>query len=315
MPDDAVIRARALTCRFGDVVAVDGLDFDVHRGEVFGFLGQNGAGKTTTVRLLNGVLEPASGAVEVLGLDPVRDGVEVRQQSGVLTETSSVDGRLTAEENLLFWGRFYGLPERELATRAAELLREFGLAERARDRVSAFSTGMRQRLALARALLHRPELLFLDEPTAGLDPLAARHVHELIEAMSRREGRTVFLCTHNLVEAQRLCDRVAVLGRGRILALGTTAELGRRLGAARVGVEVDPSRRAEAASVVARAVPAAAIDAGSGGALTIRGVGRDAVPAIVAALVADGIPVYRAASAEATLEDIYFGLLGSGGAV
>lgn len=311
MQDDAAIRARALTCRFGETLAVDGVDLEVRRGEVFGFLGQNGAGKTTTVRLLNGVLEPAAGEVEVLGLDPVRDGVEVRRRSGVLTESSSVDGRLTAEENLLFWGRFYGLPERALSGRVAELLREFGLADRARDRVATYSTGMRQRLALARALMHQPELLFLDEPTAGLDPLAARHVHELIAALSRREGRTVFLCTHNLVEAQRLCDRVAVLRRGRILALGTTAELGRRLGAARVVVEVEASRTTDAVSVLAGALAGAAVD-GHDGALTIRGAGRDAVPEIVAALVARGIPVYRAAAEEATLEDIYFGLLGGG---
>ncbi|MBX6362862.1 MAG: ABC transporter ATP-binding protein, partial [Gemmatimonadetes bacterium] len=266
-----------------------------------------------TVRLLNGVLAPSSGEVAVLGLDPVRDGVEVRRRSGVLTESSSVDGRLTAEENLLLWGRFYGLVERALSGRVAELLREFGLAERARDRVATFSTGMRQRLALARALLHHPELLFLDEPTAGLDPLAARQVHELIAALSRREGRTVFLCTHNLVEAQRLCDRVAVLRRGRILALGTTAELGRRLGAARVVVEVDAPRATEAEAVLAGVLPGVVVEAWGEGALTIRGAGREVVPEIVAALVARGIPVYRAAAEEATLEDIYFGLLDGGG--
>ncbi len=208
-----VIETESLSRSFGPVRAVDGPTFQVYEGEVFGLLGPNGAGKTTTVRLLNGVLRPSGGRARVLGLDPVQDGCRLRQQTGVLTETPSLYERLTARENLSLFGALYGIPETKLSRRVARMLEEFGLADRADGRVGEFSKGMKQRLALARALLHEPPLLFLDEPTAGLDPEAARQVTEMIARLSRKEGRAVFLCTHNLTEAQRLCDRVAVMGR------------------------------------------------------------------------------------------------------
>lgn len=205
---------------FGETVAVRDLSLEVQAGEVFGLLGHNGAGKTTTIRLLTGVLRPDAGTMTVLGRSPIADGAAVRARSGVLAESPGFDERLTARENLAFFAELFGLPRSEVPRRIADVLEEFGLADQADERVSAFSKGMKQRLALARCLLHDPELLFLDEPTAGLDPVAAHEVHELIHKLSRR-GRTVFLCTHNLAEAQRLCDRVAVLRRGQLVALGT----------------------------------------------------------------------------------------------
>jgi ABC-2 type transport system ATP-binding protein len=189
---------------FNETVAVDNLSLEVHAGEIFGFLGHNGAGKTTTVRLLNGVIDPTSGSMRVLGLDPQVDGPELRCRTGVLTETPSMDERLTAWDNLSIYADLYGVPKAEVHRRINELLAEFDLSNRGQERVSGYSKGMKQRLALARALLHKPELLFLDEATSGLDPIAAHHVDELIERMARRENRTVFLCTHNLVEAQKL---------------------------------------------------------------------------------------------------------------
>jgi ABC-2 type transport system ATP-binding protein len=205
------------------------MTYQVHEGEVFGLLGPNGAGKTTTVRLLNGVLTPTGGHVRVLGLDPTSQSSALRRRTGVLTENPSFYERLTVRENLTTHGRLYGVPETQLRQRVDELLETFGLWDRASDKIDGFSKGMKQRLALARAVLHDPELLFLDEPTSGLDPEAARQMTQLIAQLSHREGRTVFLCTHNLDEAQRLCDRVAVMNQGRLLAVGSPAEVSRTL--------------------------------------------------------------------------------------
>src|SRR5512145_1983593 len=196
-----VIQISSLSRRFGEKLAVDDLTLDVHAGEIFGFLGHNGAGKTTTVRLLNGVIEPTSGSMCVLGFDPQVDGPALRARTGVLTETPSMDERLTAWDNLSIYADLYGVPSAEVRKRINELLEEFDLADRAQEGVGGYSKGMKQRLALARALLHKPEVLFLDEPTAALDPFATRAVNELVENLARREGCTVFICTHNLVEA------------------------------------------------------------------------------------------------------------------
>ncbi|HBY06977.1 MAG TPA: ABC transporter ATP-binding protein, partial [Chloroflexi bacterium] len=238
-----VIQISHLTRRFGDKNAVDNLSLDVQAGEIFGFLGHNGAGKTTTVRLLNGVLEPTSGEARVLGLDPQTEGPALRAQTGVLTETPSLDERLTARENLSIYADLYNFPRLEVPGRVNSLLSEFDLADRADEKVGGYSKGMKQRLALARALLHKPEVLFLDEPTSGLDPVAARHVHDLVENLARREGCTVFMCTHNLVEAQKLCDRVAVMEHGLMVALGTPSDLTRQyVKRLDVNLEVEPAQ-------------------------------------------------------------------------
>ena len=214
------IQISSLSRSFGGKPAAVDLTLEVQPGEIFGFLGHNGAGKTTTVRLLNGVLEPTSGSARVLGLDPQTDGPRLRARTGVLTETPSLDERLTARESLSFYAEVYDVTRAQVATRVDFLLTEFELIERADEKVGRYSKGMKQRLALAGALIHQPAVLFLDEPTAALDPVATRHVHTLVETLARREDCTVFICTHNLVEAQRLCDRVAVLERGRLMALG-----------------------------------------------------------------------------------------------
>src|SRR5512142_2024603 len=246
-----VIQLSSLSRRFGEKNAVDCLTLDVHAGEIFGFLGHNGAGKTTTVRLLNGVLEPTFGQACVLGLDPQTDGPVLRAHTGVLTETPSLDERLTARDNLSIYAELYNVPRADVAGRVNALLTEFELADRADEKVGGYSKGMKQRLALARALLHKPEVLFLDEPTTGLDPVAARHVNNLVENLARREGCTVFLCTHNLVEAQKLCDRVAVMEQGSLVALGTPAELTRQyVKRMDVELEVDPCQVEAALSIL-----------------------------------------------------------------
>ncbi|MEJ2291503.1 MAG: ABC transporter ATP-binding protein [Deinococcales bacterium] len=315
---DAVVATQGLGRTFGSgegaVQALQELTLEVRRGEVFGLLGHNGAGKTTTVRLLNGVLRSSSGSARVLGLDPREDGPALRARSGVLTETPALDERLAVQETLELFGRIYGLRSIAAAARATELLREFGLEGRAREPVGTLSKGMKQRLALARTLVHEPDLLFLDEPTAGLDPVASREVHDLIRTLTRDERRTVVLCTHNLVEAQRLCTRVAVLQNGALVAQGTPAELSQRLQRGReVHLEVPAERVSAAAEALRTALDGrrvAHIGAGATpGTLLLEGAAPEAVAEAVAALVAAGIPVYAAVPHEADLEDAYFALM------
>ncbi|HET90257.1 MAG TPA: ABC transporter ATP-binding protein [Chloroflexi bacterium] len=291
---------------FGDVQALDGISFEVNSGEVFGLLGHNGAGKTTTVRLLNGVLFPSHGQARVLGLDPTTDGPALRRRTGVLTETPSLDERLTARDNLLIYADLYDVPPSKLGRRVDEMLEQFELTDRADDKVGAYSKGMKQRLALARALLHRPEILFLDEPTAGLDPVVARQVHDLITRLSRREGRTVLLCTHNLVEAQQLCDRVAVLEHGRLVALGAPDELARGL-VHRLPVEFEVAPDETAAALAALQTLDTNALARRDGRLTAQ-LDRDAIPVTVEVLLQAGVHIYRVNPQQPTLEDVYFTL-------
>jgi ABC-2 type transport system ATP-binding protein len=311
MAEPAII-AKELSRSFGDLVAVDDLTLEIQAGEVFGFLGHNGAGKTTTVRLLNGILAPTGGTARVLGLEPLSEGPSLRRRTGVLTETPSLDERLTGRENLEIYAQIYGVARSAIASRTAELLERAELETRADEKVGDYSRGMKQRLALSRALLHQPEILFLDEPTSGLDPVATRRVHELILRLSRKEGRTVFLCTHNLVEAQSLCDRVAVLEHGRLVALGTPAELAQQLGRSlRLEIEIEPGDLKAAARVI-RSLLAGVEPETEGDTLTVVGAQRDQIPELVGALIAQGVRIYRVAQQEPSLEDVYFALHGEG---
>ena len=219
------INIEGLTHRFGERTALKNLSYSVREGEIFALLGPNGAGKTTTIRLLNGLYTPSAGKISVLGCDPLTHGKEIRQQSGVLTETNALYERLNARQNLAFFGTLYGMAASELSERIAELLKFFNLEGRADEKVASYSKGMKQRLALARSLLNHPRILFLDEPTSSLDPESAQQVHELIQSMREHDGHTVFLCTHHLEEAERLADRVAILNAGQLLALGSLDEL------------------------------------------------------------------------------------------
>ncbi|MBN1284627.1 MAG: ABC transporter ATP-binding protein [Anaerolineae bacterium] len=308
MQHETVITTGQLTRRFGETVAVNALTLEVYHGEVFGFLGHNGAGKTTTVRLLNGVLAPDGGAARVLGMSPVEQGPALRQHTGVLTETPSLDERLTGRTNLAIYADLYGVPRAEAGRRINELLEMFELADRGDDQVGGYSKGMKQRLALARALLHRPQLLFLDEPTAGLDPVAARQVHDLIHHTSREEGNTVFLCTHNLTEAQRLCDRVAVMEHGHMVAVGATGELARQIGLpVRFEIEVAADQVALALDTLRGMKGVARFDQETH-TIRVTGADRELIPGLLAAMVGAGVRVYRVAPQEASLEDVYFSL-------
>jgi ABC-2 type transport system ATP-binding protein len=305
-----IISTNKLTCRFKDTVAVNELSLEVHSGEIFGFLGHNGAGKTTTVRLLNGVIAPSSGSIRVLGMDPSVEGPRLRALTGVLTETPSLDDRLTAWDNLGIYADLYGVPVAEVRQRVEELLEEFELADRAHEKVGGYSKGMKQRLALARALLHKPQLLFLDEPTSGLDPLASHHVNDLIVRLARRESCTVFLCTHNLVEAQKVCDRVAVLEHGRLVALGTPEELTRKY-VRRLDVELEvAAEHKESALGVLRRLPELVLGEPlhQNGSLILTIKQHESIPDVLAALVQNHVRVFRFAAQEANLEKVYFTL-------
>jgi ABC-2 type transport system ATP-binding protein len=300
-----VIETVDLTRSFSGDLALDGLTIDVQRGEVLALLGPNGAGKTTTVRLLDGVLRPDRGYARVLGLDPQTEGEEVRRRTGVLTENAGLDERLTARENLLFTARTRGFGRAAAAARADELLERFAMAERADYQVQGFSTGQRKRLALARALLHDPEVLFLDEPTSGLDPAATRDVVELISALAT-EGRTVVLCTHFLGEAGRLAHRMAVLHRGRLRAFGRPDELAAELwqgldATIDLGAPAD-DRTLALIGTVDGVLTATSAPTG----VDVRVQDKAVLAAVVAALVGREVPVYAAIPRPPTLEDVYF---------
>ena len=228
--DGFAIVVEGLVKRYGRIVAVDGVSFRVGYGEVFGFLGPNGAGKTTTIHVLATLLRPDGGRVLVAGRDVVRDPVGVRRSIGVVFQDPSLDGELTGYENLYLHGRIYGLRGGLLEERIEEMLRFVELWEH-RDRlVKYYSGGMRRRLEIARALLHRPRILFLDEPTLGLDPQTRAHIWDYIRRLRREMGVTVFLTTHYMEEAEALCDRIAIIDHGRIIAEGSPEELKRMAG-------------------------------------------------------------------------------------
>jgi ABC-2 type transport system ATP-binding protein len=220
-----MIATRGLSKRFGGVMAVDSLSLEVGRGEVVGLLGPNGAGKTTTIRMLACLIGPSSGEAQVCGLEVGRDDAAIRSRIGLLTEVPGLWEGLSAEQNLTIYGRLHGLAD--VGMNVAKYLSMLGLWERRRGPAGTFSKGMKQKLALARALVHEPQLLFLDEPTSGLDPKMTRTVREFIAEL-RDEGRTIVLCTHNLAEAERLCDRIAVV-RTTLVALDRTDALRARL--------------------------------------------------------------------------------------
>ena len=225
MPDeDPLIHARGLVKRFGDFIAVDGIDIDVPRGEAFGFLGPNGAGKSSTMRMIGCVSQPSGGTLRILGMDPRRQGPAIRARLGVCPQTDSLDPELSVRENLVTYARYFGIPRRVAKAKAAELLDFVQLAERADSKVEPLSGGMKRRLTIARALVNDPEMVLLDEPTTGLDPQARHLVWERLFQL-KQQGVTLVLTTHYMDEAEQLCDRLVVMDGGRIVAEGSPRAL------------------------------------------------------------------------------------------
>jgi ABC-2 type transport system ATP-binding protein len=306
MPDIA-IETINLTRDFATVRAVDDLTLTVPSGQVFGFLGPNGSGKTTTIRLLLGLLEPTAGRAKVLGFDTVSQGQAIRERSGALLEHPGLYERLSAEDNLDFYGRVWHMPAAERQQRIQELLSHVGLWDRRRETVAAWSRGMKQKLAVARALLHRPALIFLDEPTAGLDPVAAAALRDDLAGLAARGGVTVFLTTHNLAEAEKLCQQVAVIRQGKLLAVGHPDELRARGGRPRmvvVGRGFEPPVLA-----AMRARPEVLSAEVENGRLTIELRQAGETAGLVSQLIAAGAQVEEVRKGQASLEDVFLDLV------
>ncbi len=306
MPEsDILVSARGLTKRFGDFTAVDGIDFQLRRGEAFGFLGPNGAGKSSTMRMLGCVSPPSSGELTILGLDPVADGSVIRARLGVVPQEDTLDVELTVRENLLIYGRYFGLPRQLIKERTARLLDFVQLSDRASDQVEPLSGGLKRRLTIARSLINEPDILLLDEPTTGLDPQARHVVWDRLFRLKRR-GVTLILTTHYMDEAEQLCDRLVVMDHGKIAAEGSPRELIDAYSTREVlELRFDPSSHEQAAEKLA-AVPAERMEVladrillyipnGDGALASVHDLGLDPLTSLVR---------------RSTLEDVFLRLTG-----
>ena len=305
---EAAIRTTELTRDFGAVRAVDALTLDVPPGIIFGFLGANGAGKTTTINLLLGLLEPTAGRAEALGFDTRAQGSAIRERCGALLEFSGLYERLTAEDNLDFYGRVWHLSAAERQARIKELLTHVGLYDRRKERVGAWSRGMKQKLAITRVLLHRPPLIFLDEPTAGLDPMAAATLRDDLEGLVANEGVTVFLNTHNLPEAERLCQQVGVIRAGKLLAVGSPDTLRQHGGRPEAVISGEGFTPETLARLRARYDIASAQVENSHLILELAEQGVKMAP-IVTALVEAGAQIEEVRRGQASLEEVFLALM------
>ena len=299
-----MIETKELTKKFGELTAVERLSISVKPGEVFGFLGPNGAGKTTTIRMLCALIKPTRGSAYVAGYTLGREDDQIRRNVGILTESPGLYNRLSAERNLDFFAQLYAIED--VAGKIAQYLQMLGLWDRRSEAVGTFSKGMRQKLAIARALLHEPDVLFLDEPTSGLDPEAARLVHDFLDGL-KREGRTIFITTHNLDEADRLCDRIAVFNR-ELLALDTPSALKLQLyGRAVVFHLVQPG---EPFVELVTAFPFVESAEASDNRILVRLDDPEVQnPALVRALVEAGAEIQFVGEIRKSLEDVYLQLV------
>jgi ABC-2 type transport system ATP-binding protein len=301
------IQARGLARSFGQVRALDDLNLEVPAGSVFGFLGPNGAGKTTTIRLLLGLIEPTSGSALVLGFDTRTQSHEIRARAGALLEHAGLYERLSAEDNLRFQGRVARMPRQQFDERIRELLTHVGLWDRRDEAVVKWGRGMKQKLAIARTLLHRPALVFLDEPTAGLDPVAAAGLRDDLARLASQQGATIFLTTHNMAEAEKLCNLVAVVRQGKLLAVGSPAELRSRGGGQRAEIAGRGFSEAMLATLRQQAsVSQASID--NGRLMLVLKDGSEVAP-LVSLIVREGGEVQEVRSGQGSLEDVFLTLM------
>jgi ABC-2 type transport system ATP-binding protein len=307
-----MIEALALGKRFRSLTAVHDLSFTVGDGEIFGLLGPNGAGKTTTVRMLAGLIAPSAGGARINGHELGVESQRIRAMTGILTEAPGLHEKLTARQNLAYYGRLYGLRGATLRAAVDRYLGVVGLAGEGDRRVGGFSKGMRQKVAIARALLHEPEVIYLDEPTSGLDPSAAKTVRDFVATL-RDAGRSIVVCTHNLDEAERLCDRIGIM-RGTLLQVDTPARLRRRNGSAAVRVELVGARRPSSFLDMLVDLPFVQAARTDDGALLVEvGDPRGDNPELINALVAAGARIVGVREEAVTLEQVYLDLVGEAG--
>jgi ABC-2 type transport system ATP-binding protein len=311
------IEVQGLTKRFGSLTAVDNLNFKVENGEIFGLLGPNGAGKTTTIRILASIISPTDGHALVNSYDVVKESLRVREIVGILTENPSLYDRLTAHENMEFFAEAYGITDRvERNSRIRELLEFFDLWDRRGDMAGNFSKGMKQKLAIARALVHSPEILFLDEPTSGLDPKSSKDIRDLMEGLSRRENQTILLSTHRLEDADRLCSRVMIIKDGRSVIVGSPEELRRRMAGTPLlevrlrNVDERIMRLVESLEQVS----AVSLDAELGRMVISLSDVEEATPLVVRSIVQAGGLILSVNVVEPSLEEAYLKLVGGEGA-
>jgi ABC-2 type transport system ATP-binding protein len=301
------IQTEGLSRAFGTLLAVDHLSLQITAGSIFGFLGPNGSGKTTTIRLLLGLLESTDGSATVLGYDIRKQAASIRARSGALLEHNGLYLRLSAENNLDFYGEVSHIPVLKRKARIQELLTHLELWERRKEMVGKWSRGMQQKLAVARALLHHPDLVFMDEPTAGLDPLAASVLHKDLASLAEKEGVTIFMTTHNLAEAEKLCQKVAVIRKGRLLATGPVESL--RAQASGPRLEVVGSNFTTEALVNLKSRPEV-LDISENHNLLVINLRTDVdTSSLVALLVEAGVRVGEVRRGKATLEEVFITLM------
>jgi len=282
----------------GGKKAVDNVTISLEQGEVFGFLGPNGAGKATTIKLLNGMLSPTGGTCRVFGVDPSAKPEQIHQFSGVVTEHAQMYDNLAGLQNLVFYGTLFGVNETESRNRALALLSQLDLTDAKDQKLATYSTGMRQRLSLARAMIHRPKILFLDEPTSGLDPESVLNVNNMIKRLAENEGTTIFLCTHQLRYAQEICTSYGLIDDGALLAAGSIEKL-RDLVFSGMTVSIEADRFPSNMALVKTGDRRYEINVQS----------EEEIPFIIKRIVDDGDSVYHVSSRRLSLEEIYFSLL------
>lgn len=307
---DIAIIIENLTRDFGPIRALDNLSLEVPRGTIFGFLGPNGAGKTTTINILLGLLEPTSGSVKVMNLDTRGHSADIRSLSGALLEHHGLYEQLSAEDNLEFYGRVWRMNDHERRARIEELLTNIDLWERRKEKVVQWSRGMKQKLALARVVMHRPELVILDEPTAGLDVVSANSIQNDLAGLSRDSGTTIFMATHNMSEAERLCNIVAVIRHGKLLAIGDPKELKMRSNRAQ-GAQVEIIGHGFSNELVASITNKhkVGIIEQSEQKLVLHLTGKVDTASVVSMLVAGGAQIEEVNKEKASLEDVFLSLV------
>ena len=307
------IQASGLQKTFSSITAVDGLSFEVEEGEVFGLLGSNGAGKTTTIRILACLLSPTGGTARVCGFTVNDQPSKVRERVGILTENPSLYERLTAFENMDFFAKAYGVSSQaERNQRIHQVLDFFGLWDRRADKVAHFSKGMKQKLAIARTLVHNPPVLLLDEPTAGLDPKSAKEVRDMITRLSRDEDRAILLCTHRMEDAEKLCDDAVIVNKGRSVAYGSPELLRQKTSVSPVLEVILKKADAKVVESIRHSISSEAVEVDGPKLLVTIDDVESAAPEIVRTIVQAGGLVLSVRTIKPTLEETYLRLIGAG---